>query len=241
MAQGRVTINLFSAMTWNPDLFAGINLPPGVDREMVEDAILDRCAECALLYTDPEFLQSKNIAWFNRKYYNIQKLFDTTTLEYDTLNNVNMSDSETIVENRGFTRNESEGEENSSKKTITEIENETSENNGNSTANTETTVSAFNNDGYQPDNNVESNGTTTATIDRDRSNNANENIDNDRYLKSGIEDNENRDNARNRKWWGLNNKEPQDLISKERQIALFNIYETIAQWWESDFCYAVYV
>lgn len=241
MAQGRVTINLFSAMVWNPDLFASINLPQGVDREMLEDAIVDRCAECALLYANPDLLLAKNNAWFNRKYYNIQKLFDTTMLEYDTLENVNMSDTETIAENRGFTRNESEGEESSSNRTNTETENETSENNGNSTANTETTVSAFNSSNYQPDNNVESSGTTTATIDRDRNNNVNENIDNDRYRKSGIEDSENRDNSRNRKWWGLNNKDPQDLISKERQTALFNIYETIAQWWESDFCYAVYV
>lgn len=219
MAQGRVTINLFSAMTWNPDLFGAINLPPGLDREMVEDAIVDRCAECALLYTDPEFLQSKNIAWFNRHYYNIQKLFDASMLKYDPLSDYSLGGNVT----------ESEGETESGNVNNVSGETTTTESSGNSNANTETTVSAYNSNDYQPDNNVESRGSTSAnsssTMSREEDRNFNTDRNKKRITENDLE--------------GMRTA-PQDLLRKEYEIAVFNVYDRIAELWEVDFCYSVY-
>lgn len=219
MAQGRVTMNLFSAMVWNPDLFASINLPPGVDREMVEDAIVDRCAECALLYTDPEFLQSKNIAWFNRHYYNIEKLFNASMLKYGQLYDYSLEGN--VTESEGETEN---GNENN---VIGETT--TNESSGNSTANTETTVSAYNSSGYQPDNNVESGGNTSANSSSKIGREGDRNFSTDRNKNRITENNlEGRRTA------------PQDLLGKEYEIAVFNVYDRIAELWEVDFCYTVY-
>lgn len=219
MAQGRVTMNLFSAMVWNPDLFASINLPPGVDREMVEDAIVDRCAECALLYTDPEFLQSKNIAWFSRHYYNIEKLFNASMLKYGQLYDYSLEGN--VTESEGETEN---GNENN---VIGETT--TNESSGNSTANTETTVSAYNSSGYQPDNNVESGGNTSANSSSKIGREGDRNFSTDRNKNRITENNlEGRRTA------------PQDLLGKEYEIAVFNVYDRIAELWEVDFCYTVY-
>ena len=219
MAQGRVTMNLFSAMAWNPDLFAGINLPPGVDREMVEDAIMDRCAECALLYTNPEFLQSKNIAWFNRHYYNIKKLFDATTLKYRAMSDYTLKGNVT----------ESEGETESGNENNVLGETTTNESSGNSTANTETTVSAYNASDYQPDNNVESEGNTSANSSSKITREEDRNFDTGRSRNKITEN-----NLKGRR------TAPQDLLRKEYEIAVFNIYDRIAELWELDFCYSVY-
>lgn len=212
-------MNLFSAMTWNPDLFAAINLPPGVDREMVEDAIVDRCAECALLYTDPAFLQSKNIAWFNRHYNNIKKLFDASMLKYDPLSDYSLGGN--------VTEREDETENGNENKLLAEnSENETT---GNSSANTETTVSAYNASDYQPDNNVKSEGNTSANSSSKISREDDRNFNTDRNKNRVTENNlEGRRTA------------PQDLLRKEYEIAVFNVYDRIAELWEADFCYSVY-
>ena len=220
MAQGRVTLNLFSAMTWNPDLFSGINLPPGVDRGLVEDAIVDRCAECALLYTNPDLLLAKNNAWFNRHYYNIQKLFDAAMLTYNPLSDYSVGGN--------VTESEDETENGDDNKIVAETDE--NESGGNSSASTETKVSAYNSSDYQPDNNVQSNGNTTATnssrVNRTESRDFDTQKSRNRITENNIEG---------------RRTSPQELLRKEYEISLLNVYDRIAELWEADFCYSVYV
>ena len=236
MAHSRATMNLFSLLTFEPTLFDDITLPPGIDNDIMKDAIFDRCAECALLWTEPTLVKSKINAWFKRKYTNIDKLYKTVIAEYNMLENVNMSDNEETINDNQMEGVKAVNETND--RDITRDRTDDEESEGTSEATTETTVSAFNSATYQPDNNVESSGSTTANKKSTENETTSENAV--RNESESYNDSQDLKENRERKYWGLNNKDPQELLQKERDFSLFNVYETVAEWWEVDFCYGVY-
>lgn len=272
VAHSRPTLNLFSLMTFDPDLFKEIVLPEGVERERVEDAILLRCAECALIYTEPAFVKYRINTWFKQQYSIINELFQTTILTYDPLKNVNMNEtyqrttegdenksgSESDVENETEIEKTDETENVNKKVDETETINRTEDENttGSSSANSESKVSAFNSSTYQPDNTVDSEGTNSSSRDltddtsRDRDvvdttsrdHDVSRDLNIGRNRNSGYKDERDytENEGRDRKWEGLNNSDPQDLIQKQRELVQFNLYEWIANKFEDAFCYTVY-
>lgn len=264
MSHSRPTLNLFSLMTFTPDLFKDIVLPDGVERDRVEDAIVMRCMECALIYTEPDFVKYRIETWFKQQYSVINELYQTTILDYDVLKNSNMSEtyqrtttgdedkngSETDVEKETQIENEKHQETETENETIDRGEQESSS--GSSTANSESKVSAFNSSTYQPDNTVDSEGTNSTSRnlsddtarDKDVARNADidktVNIGRDRTNGYTDKRDYSENEGRNRKWDGLNNRDPQDLIQKQRELVQFNLYEWIANKFEDAFCYTVY-
>ena len=272
MAHSRPTLNLFSLMTFNPDLFKDIVLPDGVERDRVEDAIVMRCMECALIYTEPDFVKYRIETWFKQQYSVINELYQTTILDYEVIKNTNMSETyqrttegdenkngnETDVENETEIEKTDETENVNKKVDETETINRTEDESttGSSTANSESKVSAFNSSEYQPDNTVDSEGSNSSSRDltddtsRDRDVTDTTSRDHDvsrdrnvgRNRNSGYKDDRNytENEGRERKWEGLNNRDPQDLIQKQRELVQFNLYDWIANKFEDAFCYTVY-
>lgn len=252
MAHSRVTMNLFSLMTFDPDLFKDITLPDGVNRDRVEDAIVMRCMECALIYTEPAFVKYRIETWFKQQYSVINELYQTTILDYDVLKNTNMSETyqrttegdENKNGNETDVENETEIEKTDETETVNRTEDETST--GNSTANSESKISAFNSSSYQPDNTVDSEGTNSTSRDltddtsRDRDVSRDRNVGRNRNSGYKNDRNYTENEGRDRKWEGLNNRDPQDLIQKHRDLVQFNLYEWIADKFEDAFCYTVY-
>lgn len=70
-----------------PNLFEKMQLPYGVDMETARDNILFQCGELELLYSDPSFLREMIGNWSKRRAYKWKTLQNTTTLEYNPIEN----------------------------------------------------------------------------------------------------------------------------------------------------------
>lgn len=81
------TMSLLAAWTYHPQLFDGLRLPEGVNRETLIDNLLAECAEFELLYPDPEFLGNMISVWSAKELPVWEKLYNTTVFEYDPISN----------------------------------------------------------------------------------------------------------------------------------------------------------
>ena len=73
----------------NPDhsVFEQMQLPVGIDRQILIDTILMRCQEFELLYSDPDFLINAVNVWSRKNYRVFDKWEKALNIEYDPLYN----------------------------------------------------------------------------------------------------------------------------------------------------------
>lgn len=69
------------------NLFEMMQLPEGVDMETARENILFQCGELELVYSEPSFLRAMIGNWSKRRAYKWKTLQDTTTLEYNPIEN----------------------------------------------------------------------------------------------------------------------------------------------------------
>lgn len=68
-------------------LFSNMNLPDGIDADIVKSQILLECGEMQPLYTNPEFMQQM-IGWWSAKWYQtFEKWITALNIQYDPLHN----------------------------------------------------------------------------------------------------------------------------------------------------------
>lgn len=68
-------------------IFDDIHIPELMDKDTMKDAIFYRADEFGSIYTDPEYLNSKVIAFFETNYRTFDKWFYALSLEYEPLYN----------------------------------------------------------------------------------------------------------------------------------------------------------
>ena len=68
-------------------LFDGFNVPEGLVKEIAIDAILMRTRELEILYPDFSYMKNRITVWSNKYQINWKKLYDTTVLEYNPIEN----------------------------------------------------------------------------------------------------------------------------------------------------------
>ena len=207
---------LLDLLRFDNTLFDNIELPGGLDKDMVIYAIEQRCITCQLIYPEPltfKFLIEK---WFKRHKNMFGKMYNTTIIEgYSPIENYYMEQDSN--RNINDTRNLS--------KTGNETENDNTHYSGTSTTTTE--VSAYNASDYQPDNKV----TTSITSDNDR--------DLTRDTKDVEDESYKRADALDDLKHGRTDSAAA-LIEKERQTNKWDFYEWLASLFEDDFCIVCY-
>lgn len=80
-------ITVTGVYSYYPNLFEMMQLPEGVDMETARDNILFQCGELELVYSEPSFLRAMIGNWSKRRAYKWKTLQDTTTLEYNPIEN----------------------------------------------------------------------------------------------------------------------------------------------------------
>lgn len=80
-------INIIDLYTYH--IFDGAQLPDGVDRELVVNAIMDMCALYTPLYTEEQLLLAKINTFFAKNYDVFNKIYQATLLDYDPIENYN--------------------------------------------------------------------------------------------------------------------------------------------------------
>ncbi len=111
----RATLSILGLMEFDDTLFSDIVLPPGVDSELVVDAICMDCAELELLYPDWDCMKEFIAIWSNRELSTWQKLADMAALEYNPIENYDRIEDSTDNESRVKSNNKNDSITNASR------------------------------------------------------------------------------------------------------------------------------
>lgn len=88
-------------MSNNYDIWKNFVMPVGVNTETVILVILQHCGTNCVRYPDPNYMQQEIGVWCVSHNINIKRMFDTIDLDYNPIENYNMSD--TITEKHSGT------------------------------------------------------------------------------------------------------------------------------------------
>ena len=90
----RATMSLIGLYNFNDSLFSQLNLPEGIDSNVVINNILYECAELEVLYPNPNILKHAIGVWSTKQLPVWTHLYETMQYEYNPLNNYGISGSE---------------------------------------------------------------------------------------------------------------------------------------------------
>lgn len=81
-------LSIMGLYEYDNNLFQGLQLPEGLNREATINEILLQCAELELLYPSVNTMKLAITTWSLANQYTWQKLYDTMTVEYNPIWNV---------------------------------------------------------------------------------------------------------------------------------------------------------
>lgn len=181
-------------------LFKEFNVPDGMDKQIAIDTICMRSREMEVLYPNLEFFAMRIGMWSRKHQYNWKKLYDTTLLEYNPIENYDRMEE----------WNDTDTESGSS--TVT-----------NEIMNTGTVTeqnTAFNAGLADHAKEITDNETTN--------NGSGSNKRDAKHISSG------------RAHGNIGVTTSQQMIQSEREVAIFNIYDIIAESFVENFCLMIY-
>lgn len=197
-------------------LFDGFNVPKGLVKQIAIDAILMRTRELEILYPDFTYMKNRITIWSNKYQINWKKLYDTTVLEYNPIENYDRVEDWTDTDDETI----SSARDNTVKSTST---NEILNNVNITDQNT-----AFNAGLADHAKQITAGDTTE-----------NGNITNTE--KENVNDGRNRNHTRTGRAHGnIGVTTSQQMIQSERDLVVFNLYDVIAESFIENFCLMVY-
>ena len=209
-------------------LFDGFNVPEGLVKQIAIDAILMRTRELEILYPDFTYMKNRITIWSNKYQINWKKLYDTTVLEYNPIENYDRmedwtdTDDETSTSARDNTRNTT----NTVKSTRTnEVMNSVNVTDQNTAFNAGLADHAK----QITDGDTTENGNITNT--ETGKDTENENVNGGRT---------GRHTRVGRAHGNIGVTTSQQMIQSERDLVVFNLYDVIAESFIENFCLMVY-
>lgn len=209
-------------------LFDGFDVPEGLIKQIAIDSILLRTRELEILYPDFNYMKTRIAIWSNKYQLNWKKLYDTTVLEYNPIENYDRmedwtdTDDETTTSARDNTRNTNNTIKSTSTNKIMNNVNVTDQN---------TAFNAGLSDHAKQitDGDTTENGTITNT--ETGKDTENENVNGGRtgrHTRTG------------RAHGNIGVTTSQQMIQSERDLVVFNLYDVIAESFIENFCLMVY-
>ena len=197
-------------------LFDGFNVPDGLVKQIAIDAILMRTRELEVLYPDFSYMKNRITIWSNKYQANWKKLYDTTVLEYNPIENYDRMEDWTDIDDGTESNFRSNDINNTVGNVITESGSITEQN------------TAFN-DGLTDhsknikNNNIKNNGTGYT-----QENGHDSSQKNLKHTKTG------------RAHGNIGVTTSQQMIQSERDLVVFNLYDVIAESFIENFCLMVF-
>lgn len=206
-------LSIMGMYEYDNTIFDGLVVPSGIDKNDVIDEILMQCAELEVLYPSFSIMKRAITIWSNSNQYKWTKLYNTLTLEYNPIWNVdaNITDTETIsgTDNRTINR------------TGTAADNET-------VNLTDTkSVKGFNETSWAEAEKINKAGTDNHAY-----------TDSENVTDRNVNDTERQ--YTQRRTGNIGVTMTQQLIEAEREVADFNFIETIVDSFKYRFCILVY-
>lgn len=257
----RASISLFSMVEYNPNLFAQLHIPAGLSAETLTDMLMLRCADLEILYPNPQVLQGLIGVWSAGRLDVWEHLYKTTQYEYNPIENYDRltdewetGDSKT-TETRDLTNGKTAWN-NRKTKDVTNDDTNTIvdgsshlENGGSDEVNH--SKAGFNAVSLVPDERtITAPGTTSdskvdsdnkiyrdVTVDGEDTYNGKETLTDKGTVKH---EGDNKVHRAGRVHGNIGVTTAQQMITQEREIALFNLYDLIVEEFKCEFCVLVY-
>ena len=93
-------LSIITLYNYDDTLFNDFEIPTGIDKELVINNIMLELGELELLYNDPNMMKFAIVAWSKKEVDRWTKLYDTTKLDYNPIENYNRVDDFTEIETR---------------------------------------------------------------------------------------------------------------------------------------------
>lgn len=81
------TLSIRGLYNWDSSVLSLLQLPDGVSFELLQDKILNDCAELEILYPEPEYCKARIGKWSAIMLSQWERYFDAINLEYNPLEN----------------------------------------------------------------------------------------------------------------------------------------------------------
>lgn len=209
-------------------LFDGFVVPEGLVKQIAIDAILMRTRELEILYPDFTYMKNRITIWSNKYQNNWKKLYDTTVLEYNPIENYDRmedwtdTDDETTTSARDNTRNTNNTVKSTSTNEIMNSVNVTDQN-------TAFNAGLADHAKQITDGDTTENGTITNTeTGKDTENESVNGGRTGKHTRTG------------RAHGNIGVTTSQQMIQSERDLVVFNLYDVIAESFIENFCLMVY-
>ena len=227
------TVSLLGLKRLNEGILGELVVPEGVDIELVKDNLLAETAELEVIYPDAVFMQAMIGRWSAKELPVWDRLYKTTLLEYNPIENYDRKEKWTEDENTSKNLDsETLGDSSTQSDSSSKL---SSENSSNTSA--KEYVSAYNESDFTPTKQTSGNSLSTETG----------NVTNEKDVtiktKDGTISDEKGKRALDREGsihgnTGFYTK--QKMIEQERQIAEYNIIDVIITSFKNRFCLQVY-
>lgn len=155
---GHITrMTMIGLYKYDTAVFEKLTLPDGINKDDFINSFLLKYGECPVIYPDWGFMQFALGVWSNKWYDSIQRIITAFTEEYNPLHNFDRheeyTDNEDVGRTNSSTRDSSTSNttKGTSRTDTDSTEDRNNDTNTNRNTVSEDTVSAYNEDGYQPD------------------------------------------------------------------------------------------
>lgn len=227
------TVSLLGLSRINPDILSDMVLPDGLDAYLVKDNLLAETAELELIYPDALFMQAMIGRWSQKELPIWTRLYKTTLLDYNPIENYDRIEEWTEGENSArsvdaeTTGNSTTGSTGSTNTSGTTTASATGQN----------YVSAYNEPDFTPtekDTNTQNGSSETVQHEEG-------NVNVKTAADTTTSETEKRDLSRSGRAHGnIGVTTSQQMIESERQVSLYNIIDVIINSFKNRFCLQVY-
>lgn len=227
------TVSLLGLSRINPGILGEMVLPDGLDADLVKDNLLAETAELEVIYPDAIFMQAMIGRWSAKELPIWERLYKTTLLEYNPIENYDRMEEWTEAED---TKKNTEADATGTSRTDTDGTS-TKQSNTDGVINDQKYVSAYNETNFTPterDNNTqneknESEQKDVGTVSvKTSAENTTDETGNRNLLRKG------------RAHGNIGVTTSQQMIEAERDVALYNIIDVIINSFKNRFCLQVY-
>ncbi len=227
------TISLLGLKRLNDGILGELVVPAGVDVELVKDNLLAETAELEVIYPDAIFMQAMIGRWSAKELPIWERLYKTTLLEYNPIENYDRMEEWTEAED---TKKNTEADATGTSTTDTDGKS-TRQSNTDGVINDQKYVSAYNETDFTPterDNNTQNEKNESEQKDvgtvavKTSAENTTDETGNRNLLRKG------------RAHGNIGVTTSQQMIEAERDVALYNIIDVIINSFKNRFCLQVY-
>ena len=221
------TMSVLGLYQYDKTLFDLLSLPEGLDTDTLVDFILSECSDLEVLYPNNEVLKGLIGVWSNTQQYEWNKLYNTMLFEYNPIDNYDRTETRTLASQA--VGNSTDG----GSDTATSVDSGTDATTGSSTNLNQ--VKAFDTAaGTFSDKEKDTVNNSGSTTYGKRNTNTTQygHTNNNTYAKNDTES--------IRAHGNIGTVTTQKMVTEEREVAMFNIFQIILDEFKQRFCLLVY-